>query len=179
IGLTGPQERTMACEREAFRTNDVEGLRRDLGLKSRDKRFDRTILEAIRAGRLSAPDAQRIADRLADRYLKLVRGVIGRPESLASLNAGRTETFRQAVEKAGIDQQHITRTWSATMDRNTRDTHQAMNGQKVNGLAAPFVSPGGARMLFPGDSSLGAPASEIVNCRCRADMRVNWFEALK
>lgn len=176
IGLTGPQEETMAWVRRAFAQNDTEAMKRYLRLKTRDRRYDRIIREAIRTGKISAADADKIAGRLSDRYLKLRADTIARTESLASLNAGRTETFRQAAAKAGVDQQFITRVWSATMDGRTRDTHGAMNGQVVAGTEMPFRTPGGALMMFPGDSSLGAPASEVVNCRCMAQMRTDFFE---
>lgn len=176
IGLSAPQERTMAWVRAGFRASDPDAMRRYLGLARRDRRYDRIIGEAIRSGKLAAADAKRISDRLADRYLKLRGDVIGRTESLASLNAGRTEAFAQAAEKAGIEQEHITRAWSATMDKNTRDSHMAMHQQTVKGLTAPFVSPTtGARLMFPGDTSLGAPGEETIQCRCRVDLKVDWF----
>jgi hypothetical protein len=41
-------------------------------------------------------------------------------------------------------------------------------------LEEPFESPTGAKLLFPGDSSLGAGAAEIVHCRCRVSYNVNF-----
>jgi hypothetical protein len=37
------------------------------------------------------------------------------------------------------------------------------------------VSPSGARMMFPGDFSLGAPPEEIINCRCVVKHRVDFL----
>lgn len=176
LGLSGPQERTMSWVREAFEQNDTEAMKRYLGLKMRDKRYDATIRQAIKSGKLTTADADKIAGRLSDRYLKLRADTIARTESLTSLNAGRTEAFRQAVEKAGIDPVNVTRVWSATLDGRTRDTHAAMNGQTVTGPNSPFRTPGGAMMMFPGDSSLGAPASETISCRCTTLLRVDYFE---
>lgn len=176
IGLSGPQERTMSWVRQALAENDRDGLRKYLQLKTRDKRFDKMVLRAIDGERLSAESAERITSRLADRYLKLRGDTISRTESLTSLNAGRTEAFRQAIDKAGIDHTHVTRVWSSTVDGRTRDTHLMMNGQKVTGPNSPFRTPGGAMLMYPGDTSLGAPASETISCRCMVSIKVDYFE---
>lgn len=44
----------------------------------------------------------------------------------------------------------------------------AMNGQTV-AKDQPFVSPSGAMLMFPCDSSLGAPMKERARCRCVAE----------
>ena len=54
--------------------------------------------------------------------------------------------------------------WSATMDDRARLTHTRANKQKRK-KGEPFIV-GGHKILFPGDSSLGAPAREVINCRC-------------
>ena len=54
--------------------------------------------------------------------------------------------------------------WHSHHDELTRPTHAAADGQIVP-IRAPFIV-GGYRLLFPGDTSLGAPPQEIVNCRC-------------
>ena len=175
IGLTGPQKHTMDWVRAGFAESDPEALSRYLGLKARDRRFDRIIEQAISDGKLAKADADRISGRLADRYLKLRGDMIGRTESLAALNGGRTEAFRQAAGKAGVDGMRITRVWSATGDARVRDSHREMDGQTVRGLNTPFVAPSGARMMHPGDSSLGASGADVIQCRCRVNLRVDWF----
>ena len=52
--------------------------------------------------------------------------------------------------------------WIATMDRRTRDTHAAVNGQSVD-MSAPF-NVGGVPMECPGDPD-GLP-EDVINCRC-------------
>ena len=47
---------------------------------------------------------------------------------------------------------------------NTRETHEAMDGIIVD-MDEPF-SLSDCMMMHPHDSSLGAPASEIINCAC-------------
>jgi len=58
----------------------------------------------------------------------------------------------------------IGREWSSTRDERTRTTHSQANGQKRKKGEAFTI--GGHKMLFPGDSSLGAPAKEVISCRC-------------
>lgn len=56
------------------------------------------------------------------------------------------------------------KTWKTFGDLKVRPTHKAANGQRVP-LDMPFTI-GGYEMMFPNDNSLGAPAGEVVNCRC-------------
>ena len=57
--------------------------------------------------------------------------------------------------------------WHAIIDNRTRDTHWDANGQ-VQPIEEPFIVGDGWLMMFPRDQGYGAPADEIVNCRCSA-----------
>ena len=76
-------------------------------------------------------------------------------------NAGRLDSWIEA-EKMGIQ---IKRRWMCTKDGRSRTSHGKADGQTVTGTKEPFEV-GGYKMMFPGDRSLGAPGSEIYNCRC-------------
>ncbi|MDO4945687.1 MAG: phage minor head protein [Ruminococcus sp.] len=54
--------------------------------------------------------------------------------------------------------------WKSFKDEKTRETHRTADGQ-IRNLFEPF-SVGDSLLMFPQDSSLGASAKEIVNCRC-------------
>lgn len=54
--------------------------------------------------------------------------------------------------------------WRTFGDSRVRPTHQQADGQEVS-IDEPFEV-GGYQLMFPNDSSLGAPPEEIVNCRC-------------
>lgn len=54
--------------------------------------------------------------------------------------------------------------WLTMGDSRVRLTHQEAAGQ-IRLLEEPFLV-GNSFLMFPQDSSLGASASEIVNCRC-------------
>jgi len=55
------------------------------------------------------------------------------------------------------------KTWRSQEDARVRDTHRVLDRTTVP-LAAPFVSPSGAKLRFPGDPR--APLAEVANCRC-------------
>lgn len=82
--------------------------------------------------------------------------MIARTELIRAANAGSEALFKNwgAKEKA----------WSAAADDRTRPHHKAADGQHVP-IMTPFTI-GGHKMDYPGDMTLGAPVSEIVNCRC-------------
>lgn len=54
--------------------------------------------------------------------------------------------------------------WITMRDERVRKTHQEVDS-RILPIDEPFVV-GNSLMMFPGDTSLGADASEIVNCRC-------------
>ena len=62
--------------------------------------------------------------------------------------------------------QGVTKDWLSTGDRRTRPTHRRAGADQKN---VPYDQPftvGGALLMFPGDSSLGAPGKEVIQCRC-------------
>ena len=54
--------------------------------------------------------------------------------------------------------------WHTIMDGRERATHAVANGQTVP-IDRPFIV-GGYQMMFPRDTTHGAPVREIINCRC-------------
>ena len=89
-----------------------------------------------------------------------------------SVRIARTETTRvQNSAKMDIGKEgqrlgyEMEKVWIATADSRTRPEHIAMNGVEVP-QDEPFVLPDGTKMMFPGDISMGADASQVCNCRC-------------
>lgn len=143
--------------------------------RARDRRFDPLVRRSIREGRpLGQADIDRIAGRYSDGLLRRRGERIARTETIQALNAGRQEGLNQIVESGEVPAQAVTKKWSDTGDARTRDNHKGMDGQEVP-HDQPFISPSGARMMFPGDTSLGAPASEVIHCRCYMQTKVNWL----
>jgi hypothetical protein len=59
----------------------------------------------------------------------------------------------------------VEKTWVASFGPRTRPSHAAVNGTTIP-VQEPF-SVGGVPMMYP--HSPGAPAGEVVNCRCHVD----------
>ena len=107
-------------------------------------------------------------DQIAERIVKHRRSItperaqlIARTEVHAAANYGSLV----AADTAAVPMFKI---WISFA--GARDTHVAAAGQRRS-LDVAFIV-GGFPLMFPGDSSMGAPAGEIVNCRC-----VQTFEA--
>lgn len=163
VGLTRQQASYVVNARAEIGALDASYFQRT----ARDRRFDRMIRKAIKDGKpLAKADVDRIVQRYTD-GLKIRRGdVIARTETHNALNAGRYEAMRQTAEDAGMDVSRMTVKWQATRDGRTRDSHRSLGGKTAT-YGEAFVSPlTGARMRFPGDRQFGAPASELIHCRC-------------
>ncbi|MAH32271.1 MAG: hypothetical protein CMG78_09575 [Marinobacter sp.] len=172
IGLTRAQAGYLANARAELENLSAAYFERTL----RDKRFDALVRKAIADGKpLSKADIDRIASRYSDRLLKHRADMIARTESITALRAGRREGIEQAIEAGAIRAETLTRVWDATLDARTRPDHVTMHGTAVEGLSAPFVLPDGSRMMYPGDTSLGASASQTIMCRCYEEHRVDWL----
>lgn len=171
IGLHSRQAAAVRAARDQLGSLDNGYFQR----ARRDKRFDRTVAKAIRTGKpLTRAQIDTITGRYGDRLLQLRGETIARTETLSALNQGRAEAARQMVEDNKVPADAVTMVWNSTPSGRTRDSHAQMNGQTVP-LGQPFVSPvTGARMMHPGDTSLGAPGEETINCRCSATTRVDW-----
>lgn len=167
IGLSGPYRDYVATARAELGSTDPALLRNYLTRKQRDRRYDRAVTRAIETGKpVPAETARTAVTRYSARLVRLRGEVIARTEGLPAIRAAKHEAYQQLADDGRIDAMDIVRGWSTNEDGRQRDTHDAMNGQEVRGLDMPFTSPSGAQMMFPGDTSRGAPASEIVACRC-------------
>lgn len=172
VGLTEQQVGWLRGFENSLMTLDERYFKYTL----RDKRFDPVVRRAIDEGRpLSASDISRMSTRYKDAALKWRGDMIARTESMQALNASEYEATKQVVEMGAVPPERVKRAWDATGDRRTRRSHSLMDGQIV-GIDEAFVSPvTGGRLMFPGDTSLDAPASEIINCRCRQRMQIQWI----
>lgn len=80
----------------------------------------------------------------------------------------QTETMIGLAEAGDVAARSLdigfTKTWAVSGLGNTRDTHLAMDGIEVD-ADDPFRLED-CLMMYPHDSSFGAPAGEIINCAC-------------
>lgn len=173
IGLNGPQERYLANARRELAELNPNYLTREL----RDKRFDSVFNKAVNSGTpLSSDQISQLSTRYSDNLLQWRGETIARDQSIKALNQSQQEATQQLVDTGNVDPQDIKREWDATGDNRTRETHRDMDGQQ-RGAQEPFETPSGARLMFPGDSSLGAPPEETIQCRCRVRLRIDYIAA--
>ena len=180
IGLTVAQEGWVANTKRYLEQGDSKYF----SLKLRDKRFDSVVKKAI-ADNKPLPKAQ--IDRLVTSYktkaLRYRGETIARTETLQALNKGAAASYAQAINEGTLTRSQITKEWDDVGGPRVRHTHRTM-GKKYGkgkgiGVDDVFVSPSGSRLKHPGDTSLNADASEIVNCRCKADYQVDWFQGIE
>lgn len=173
IGLTSRQAEYVRNAKAELRDPDLTAGYFDR--KLRDKRYDRTVAKAMREGRgVSADEARTIAGRYAERLLAHRGEMIARTETLSALHHAQNEAMQQLIDTGSVRADQVFKTWSATGDKRTRDSHMAMNGQKHR-FDQAFITPSGALMRFPQDASLGAGPEEIIGCRCTMTVRVKYL----
>jgi hypothetical protein len=156
---------------------------RDGTLKStftlRNKQSDAAIFRAIRDGTTLPQSAiDRAAQGYSNNLLRQRGETIARTETMKALSAGRHEAVAQLIENPNNDvrAEDTKGKWDSAGDGKVRATHAAANGQTVQ-YGEPFIV-GGYSMLHPLDSSLGAPAEEIIQCRCYEEIIIDFFARL-
>jgi hypothetical protein len=168
VGLSGNFAESVANARTQLLSGNATEMKKYLLRARRDRRFDASVESAIRDGRpLKADEVNRIVGRYADRLLVTQAETIAQTYVAEAFNEGRDQAWRQIIERSK-GRLTFTKKWKARMDGRERPTHGTMNGQTVQ-ADQPFVSPRGAMLMFPCDSSLGAPLSERARCRCIAE----------
>ncbi len=86
---------------------------------------------------------------------------IARTETSAAVGTAQQDEMEAASEEMGVD---IKKTWAATEDAHTRETHLDADGQERD--INDSFQVGDAQLDFPGDPS--GPPEEVINCRCVA-----------
>lgn len=114
--------------------------------------------------------------------------MMGRIQGLKTMSAGRAERIARtevlaagnagSLAAAGSFGVPMKKLWLTTLDDRTRGmdpkdpiSHVDPDGQAVK-LDEPFLV-AGEQLQFPGDSSLGASAGNVVNCRCGLSYEVD------
>lgn len=133
--------------------------------------------KAIRLGEPIPADAQRrMVEAYRNRALKHRAETVARTEAMASLNQSQIEAMQQQIDAGRVQEREVVKIWRSSHDTRVRESHAAMDKQTV-AFRAPFVTPSGARIDHPGQP--GAPASEVVNCRCWMQVKVDFLARAK
>ena len=175
VGLSQNQTKAADRIRTALEQLDSKYFTYEL----RDKRFDKYVQKHLDDERpLSKEDVTRLVSSYKQKALKYRGEMIARTESIQAINRGENSSYIQAIEEGILNRNQIKKEWDDVGDRRTRTTHGILGSKygKGNGITfeEPFLSPSGARLLYPGDQSLGAPAEEVIHCRCKLRYRVDW-----
>jgi hypothetical protein len=169
VGLAPIQVRWVASYRRQLQTLDPRVLDRAL----RDRRFDRPVARAIETGKpLAAEDIERYVAGYHRRALAYRATAIARTEALRAANTGGLTGARAALATdPGLQ---VEKTWLATDDDLTRETHRELNGQSVIGLETPFwtTDAQGQRIGIRWPHDDAAPAEQVVHCRCTMTFRL-------
>ena len=118
--------------------------------------IENIIAEGIAEG-LSEKDIAKKINVVAPTKSASRSQTIARTEAHGAANYAANET----AKAIGID---FNKEWVSAQTERTRETHIDADGQVV-AMHEPF-SVGGYSMMMPSDSSMGAPAGEIINCMC-------------
>ena len=105
----------------------------------------------------SIGDMSKEIDDLYNHSIGFRAKYIARTEVIGAANQGKLAMYQEA----GIENKE----WITARDERVRESHVAMEGQTV-GINQAFTSGDNHRLLYPGDRSAGAPAGEVINCRC-------------
>ena len=163
IGLTDKQSKFVRNAERQLRSGDPTELRKYLGRRLRDKRFDRSILKAINDG---TPVPEKTINNAVSgynrKYIKFRSETVARDQALSALTQGQEESIDQAIRDGAVKGEQVVQTWLTARDERVRSSHRFVNGQKRKRGEA-FNTPLGP-LRFPRDPQ-GTPAN-VIQCRC-------------
>ena len=110
---------------------------------------------ALEAGE-SIDDIARRVDKIFTFSERFRSKRIARTEIIGATNEGQLAAYNEAGMTG--------KKWLTARDEKVRDSHQ-IDGQTVP-ISESFTTRAGNRLNFPGDRATGAPASDVINCRC-------------
>lgn len=149
---------------------DVQSIRKRELDYPKDMRWNRQkFTSAITQGILQGESIPNIVKRTEAIYGQNRNAAVraARTATTNAENAGRVHAFERA-QRLGIDMELE---WLATLDGRTRDSHRALDGERVK-----FGEAFSNGLRWPSDPN--GPESEVWNCRCRANGRVMGFDGV-
>lgn len=180
IGLASNQVKWVNNARRYLQNLDERYF--TLGL--RDKRFDSIVKKAIAEGKkLSKEKISQLITAYESKALKYRADAIARTETIQAMNRAERAALAQQIEEGLITADLITKYWSNSADERVRLSHVEL-GRRYNKdnritFNEPFETTDGSKLLYPGDTSLGADPSEIIHCRCRCIYRVDFVKGAR
>jgi hypothetical protein len=172
IGLSSNQEQWLRNYEAELASSDPSVLRQALTRGLRDKRFDATVLRAIRDGTGIPAELQaKMRMAYANSALKYRGDMIARNETIKALGAAQTEAYQQSIDKGHLDQNLLLKFPVTAGDERVRQTHREVPGMNKDGRKwnEPYTTPFGPQMH--------APYPDQVGCRCHERIKVDFIGA--
>lgn len=170
IPLLLPIDQEAMIRAVQFESKISEGLYSHLGENVSDlkKRITSEVSRGISRGMTYSQIAQQISFRMMGTYDTL-GGSLGYATRIARTEGHRiqVQSGLDACYKAKEKGADVVKQWDSTLDGNTRESHQMVDGE-IRELDEKFSN----GLRYPGDSSGGA--AEVVNCRCALLQRAKW-----
>jgi len=153
-----------------FRSEDIIAQTADearkAGLGDKIVRITDYTRELIRKEIEQGLEKNLTKEKIARNITKVTQGTISK---IRALRIARTETTHANSKSTEILSNAIpfeqVKIWIPRIDGRERPEHGAMLNKKPIPKNQPFIV-GGESLMYPGDSSLGASAGNLVNCRC-------------
>lgn len=162
LGLSTTQQRAL----DSYQRSLEQTSRSALSYALRNPKFDSAVERAIDENDvLTSKQIERMVGSYAMNLRTARAEAIAATESLKMVNQARNLAVRQVLEAGGAIPSRGRKRWLATASADPRQDHAAMVGEEVP-MDEPFKLPGGVRMMYPGDTSLGAGARHVINCKC-------------
>lgn len=180
IGLASNQVKWVNSARRYLQNLDERYF--SLGL--RDKRFDSIVRKAIAEGKkLNKEKISQLITAYESKALKYRADAIARTETIQAINRAERAALAQNIEEGLISADMITKYWSNSADERVRLSHVDLghryNKENQISFNEPFETEDGSKLLYPGDTSLGADASEIIHCRCKCVYHIDFVKGVK
>lgn len=167
IGLTRSEQKNLERAASELASGDPVQLRNYMKRKMRNKQYDKLVKNAIKTGKpIPVNQANAMMEKMKNTALRIRGERIARTELLGGMNNAADQAMEQLIASGKVLREAVTNIWDASEDAFTRDSHMSMEGDRRSQGEA-FQTGNGYSVRYPGDRGLGAPASEIINCRCR------------
>lgn len=177
IGLASNQTRWVNNARLYLQNLDE----RYFALSLRDKRFDSIVKKAIKDKKaLSKEKISQLITAYESKALKYRADAIARTETMQAINRAERAAIQENIEEGLITEDAITKWWSDTGDERVRQSHinlgNRYNKNNAIGFNEVFETSTGSKLLYPGDTSLGADLHEIIHCRCKCQYHIDFLK---
>jgi len=152
-------------------------------LSLRDKRFDSIVRKAIADKKpLPKEKISQLITAYESKALKYRADAIARTETMQAINRAEYTAIMENIEEGLITKDMVTKYWSNSGDERVRLSHVNLgakyNKQNAIGFDEPFETFTGSKLLYPGDTSLGANLREIIHCRCKCEYHVDFIKGV-